>query len=309
MPEVMIAAERLYCVRMSKLKRIVDAMGGVLTEGGRRALIRGPGHGPADRSVSLLETEDGRVLIHCFSPRDDWRAVRAELADLGLIDDSEHEHSSTHEAVVRVAPEHANQDRSARVHRLWEEAVALIGTVGERYLRARTIEGELPGPSVLRFHPRMTSLEDRERRPALVAALVNHEGALEGIQVTLLSAHGATKAALATPRRTIGRLMGHYVRIDAPNHTLVVAEGLETALSARRALGAGAWAFLGAENLAQFEPPPVVDKLIIAADHDDAGLDAARRLKSRVEGAIACEIALPPADYPDWNDWARGTMS
>ena len=72
---------------MSRLKRIVDAMGGQILDGGRRALIRGPGHGATDRSVALLETEDGRVLIHCFSPRDDWRAVRDALADLGLLDE------------------------------------------------------------------------------------------------------------------------------------------------------------------------------------------------------------------------------
>lgn len=290
---------------MSKLKRIVDAIGGVLSEGGRRALIRGPGHGPADRSVSLLETEDGRVLIHCFSPRDDWRAVRAELADLGLLDESEHEHASASEPVLRLHPEQRDEDRRARVLRLWEEADAVAGTVGERYLRARAIEGELPGLDVLRFHPRMTSLDDRERRPALVAGLVNNDGVLEGVQVTLLTAHGAAKAALATPRRTIGKLMGHYVRIDAPGDVLIVAEGLETALSARRALGAGAWACLSAENLAQFEPPPVIDKLIIAADHDEAGLAAAARLKERAETSIACVIALPPDDHSDWNDWAR----
>lgn len=290
---------------MSKLKRIVDAMGGVLSEGGRRALIRGPGHGPADRSVSLLETEDGRVLIHCFSPRDDWRAVRAELADLGLLAESDYEHAAVSEPIVRVQVDQRDEDRRARVLRLWEEAVAAAGTVGERYLRARAIEGELPGADVLRFHPRMTSLEDRERRPALIAGLVNKDGVLEGIQVTLLTAHGAAKAALATPRRTIGKLMGHYVRIDAPGDVLIVAEGLETALSARRALGAGAWAFLSAENLAQFEPPLVIDKLVIAADHDEAGLAAAARLQARVETSIACEIALPPDGHPDWNDWAR----
>ncbi|GIK49876.1 MAG: hypothetical protein BroJett013_25730 [Alphaproteobacteria bacterium] len=290
---------------MSKLKRIVDTMGGVLLDGGRRALIRGPGHGPADRSVSLLEAEDGRVLIHCFSSRDDWRLVRAELADLGLLDESGDERIASAGPSVRLNADHSDEDRRARVLRLWDEARPLSGTVGERYLRARAIEGELPGPEVLRFHPHMTSLEDRERRPALVAALVNGEGALQGIQVTLLSPHGAAKAPLATPRRTIGRLMGHYVRIDAPSDTLVVAEGLETALSARRALGAGAWAFLSAENLARFEPPPVIDRLIIAADNDEAGLAAAARLKERVEPSIACEIALAPNDYPDWNDWAR----
>ncbi len=289
---------------MSKLKRIVDAMGGALLDGGRRALIRGPGHGPADRSVSLFETNDGRVLIHCFSPRDDWRAVRAELADLGLLD----EHGSdqhTGEAYVQVQSDPHDDDRQARVQRLWDEALPIAGTIGERYLRARAIEGELPQHDVLRFHPRMTSLEDRERRPALVTALVDRDSALQGIQVTLLSPHGAAKAALATPRRTIGRLMGNYVRIDAPTDTLIVAEGLETALSARRALGAGAWASLSAENLAQFVPPPVIDTLIIAADHDETGLAAAERLKARVGAAIACRIALAPDGLLDWNDWAR----
>ncbi len=293
---------------MSKLKRIADAMGGVILDGGRRALIRGPGHGPTDRSVSLMETEDGRVLIHCFSPRDDWRAVRAELAELGLIDEEETPSLSSSEPVIRLRSDRGEEERRARMLRLWSQSAPLAGTVGERYLRARAIEGELPGPDVLRFHPRMTSLEDRLRRPALVAALVDGQCALAGIQVTLLSPHGAAKAALATPRRTIGRLMGHYVRIDAPGETLIVAEGLETALSARRALGAGAWAFLSAENLAQFEPPPFIDKIIIAADHDEAGLAAADRLKQRVEASIACEIALPPKAYPDWNDWARAEM-
>ncbi|MBK8544999.1 MAG: toprim domain-containing protein [Caulobacteraceae bacterium] len=205
---------------------------------------------------------------------------------------------------MRVQVDQRDEDR-ARVLRLWEDSVAVAGTVGERYLRARAIEGELPGADVLRFHSRMTSFEDRERRPALVAGLVNNDGVLEGIQVTLLTAHGAAKAALATPRRTIGKLMGHYVRIDAPGDVRIVAEGLETALSARRALGAGAWAFLSAENLAQFEPPLVIDKLVIAADHDEAGLAAAARLQARVETSIACEIALPPDGHPDWNDWAR----
>ncbi|HEX8903104.1 DUF7146 domain-containing protein [Vitreimonas sp.] len=292
---------------MSRLKRIVDAMGGEITHGGRRARIRGPGHGPHDRSVSLLETEDGRVLIYCFSPRDDWRAVRDELANLGLLDEESAPHGDTADASVRVHDEPREEDRMARLTRLWQEAAPIAGTIAERYLRARAIEGELPGPDVLRFHARMTSLEDRERRPALVTALVDKAGALGGIQVTLLSAHGAAKAALATPRRTIGRLMGHYVRIDAPSDILVVAEGLETALSARRALGAGAWALLSAENLAQFDPPRVIDKLIIAADQDEAGLAAAERLRTRAQRSIACEIALPPPGFADWNDWARAS--
>ncbi|HRE44133.1 MAG TPA: toprim domain-containing protein [Terricaulis sp.] len=288
---------------MSQLKRIVDALGGVLLDGGRRALVRGPGHGPADRSVSLLETEDGRILIHCFSPRDDWRAVREEWAQLGLLDEDEARSPTNSAPSVRLTP--ARSDRSARMRRLWNESQPIAGTIAERYLRTRAIDGELPGPDVLRFHPHMTSLEDRARRPALVAGLVDQDARLQAIQVTLLTTHGAAKAKLETPRRTIGPLMGAYVRIDAPSDTLLVAEGLETALSARRALGAGAWALLSAENLAQFSPPPVIDRLIIAADNDEAGLGAAARLRTRIETFLACELALPPSGHLDWNDWAR----
>lgn len=290
---------------MSRLKRIVDALGGVLLDGGRRALVRGPGHGPADRSVSLLQTEDGRILIYCFSPRDDWRAVRAEWAELGLLDEGAIASPSESEPGVRLTPARNDANRRARMRRLWDESQPVAGTVAERYLRTRAIDGELPGPDVLRFHPQMTSLEDRARRPALVAGLVDQDARLQAIQVTLLTTHGAAKAKLATPRRTIGPSMGAYVRIDAPSHTLVVAEGLETALSARRALGAGAWALLSAENLAQFSPPPVIDRLVVAADNDEAGLAAAARLRARVKTFLICEIALPPNGHLDWNDWAQ----
>mgnify|MGYP003462602089 CR=1 FL=1 len=49
--------------------------------------------------------------------------------------------------------------------------------------------------------------------------------------------------------------------------------------------------------------------IIVAGRRDDeAGLAVADRLKQRVEASIACEIALPPKAYPDWNDWARAEM-
>jgi hypothetical protein len=42
---------------MSRLERIVAACGGILLDGGARALIPGPNHSHKDRSVSLAETE------------------------------------------------------------------------------------------------------------------------------------------------------------------------------------------------------------------------------------------------------------
>jgi hypothetical protein len=292
---------------MSRLERIVAAFGGVLHDNGRRALIAGPGHSDKDRSVSLLETEDGRVLIHCFSPRDDWRAIRDALAARGLLAprDDEGQARRLDRPAERVIVQPESEDRLARARRWWSEGSPIAGTIGERYLRGRAIGGRLPTSDVLRFHPRMTSLDDKVRRPALLAAIVDTGGKLQGVQATLLAAPDAAKAAVPTPRRVIGRLHGGTVRLAAHEGALIVAEGMETALSASQELSLPAWAALSAGNLAHFDPPRDVTRLVIAADNDPAGAAAAAALSSRFAGEIEIETAPPPPPFNDWNDWAR----
>jgi len=288
---------------MSRLKAIVDARGGLLLDGGRRALIRGPGHGPGDRSVSLVETEDGRILIHCFSPRDDWRAVRDDLIAAGLLNGARNGDAPSTPLRRPAIIQPQKEDKTKRARRIWSESCSIEGTPAERYLRARAIPRVLPG--ALRFHPAMTSLEDRERRPALVGAITDEAGVIAGVHVTLLSIHGAAKANVATPRRVIGAMMGAAVRLDDPDDTLIVAEGIETALSAQAALQGPTWALMSAVNLARFDLPASLSKLVIAADNDEAGLEAAHTLRARVRDDIVCEIALPPEGLNDWNDWLR----
>jgi hypothetical protein len=184
---------------MSQLERIVRACGGELYAGGRRALIPGPGHLRQDRSVSLYETDDGRELVHCFSPRDDWRTVSAWLQTRGL------KPSPANSAPPIPAPrtDHTGLER-ARV--LWDEARPIEGTFAARYLVGRAIPRTSCASVALRFHPGVTSLDDQRRRPALVAAIADAAGALQGVQVTLLSPTGAGKAAVSTPRRVIGAM-------------------------------------------------------------------------------------------------------
>ncbi|NDC59494.1 MAG: toprim domain-containing protein [Alphaproteobacteria bacterium] len=278
---------------MSQLERIVRACGGELYAGGRRALIPGPGHSRQDRSVSLYETDDGRVLVHCFSPRDDWRTVAAWLQAYGL------KPTPAHSAPPISAPrtDHAGLER-ARV--LWDEARPIKGTFAERYLVGRAIPRTACASAALRFHPTVTSLDDQRRRPALVAAITDAAGALQGVQVTLLSPTGAGKAAVATPRRVIGAMRGGAVQLMPAEPDLVIAEGVETALSAAAIFGIPAWAALSASNLAEFTPSPVVKRLIIAADHDGPGLDAAEKLAARLAHHLDVSIR-PPDTFNDWN--------
>lgn len=292
---------------MTRLERIVAALGGTLIDNGRRALIPGPGHTAADRSVSLTLTEDSRVIVHCFSPRDDWRAVRDFLRARGLLGDGD---AKTYEPTPRETPiavQPRTEDRVARARTIWSEGVALAGTVAERYLRLRHITRPLDSHA-LRFHPRATSLDDRRRRPALLAALTDANGEVQGVQITLLSQYGAGKATVPTPRRVVGKLVGGAVRLDPAGDTLAIAEGVETAFSASEAFGHPAWAALTAWNLAHFNPPEGVERLIIAADNGAAGIAAAAALKRTVvekKPEATISISSPPYPFGDWNDWVR----
>lgn len=291
---------------MSRLERIVAACGGILLDGGTRALIPGPNHSHKDRSVSLRLTEEGRILIHCFSLKDDWRDVRRALADRGLLDDEPRaDDASMRRAPSRIVAQPVDEERVARAGRLWAESTPLKHSVAEAYLRRRAVPAGLWKSTALRFHPRMTSLDDRARRPTLVAAIRDTQGALQGVQVTLLSAHGTAKAALATPRRVIGKLMGGTVRLADAQDELAVGEGVETMLTASDVFGVPAWAALSADNLGRLILPHSLRRLIIAADNDEAGMRAARSLRARMASSARVEIEPAPAGFNDWNDWAR----
>ena len=288
----------------STLRAIVRLFGGTLLENGHSALIPGRGHSKADRSVSLRQLPDGRILIHCFSPKDDWRAVQAMLGA-----------SSVMIGAPGANSPHPNEPRTSedrrirRMRKIWMQAVPLQGTRAEIYLRVRGILTST-WPSALRFHPEATSLDDKRKRPALIAAITNNHDDLQGVQITLLTPCGRDKAAIETPRRVIGKLSGGAVRLcDGPAPgVLIAAEGVETALSASDALDATAWSALSAGNLSRFTPPDGVSRLIIAADRGAAGEAAAEVLMTRMANQrLRTEIAFAPDEYPDWNDWARRT--
>lgn len=293
--------------RSADLKNIVHTFGGLLLDNGRGALIPGPGHSRRDRSVSLRQLPDGRILIHCFSPKDDWRDVRDMLRGRDFARDASRDLASNPSS--HAVP--SFNEKIARARALWNEAVPIEGTLAATYLHARRIE-LAAWPASLRFLPSASSIDDRRRRPALIAAIMDPRDALQGVHINLLSPCGTRKADVATPRRTIGRLMGGAVRLHddgLPSSTLLVAEGIETALSAAIALDLSAWAALTAGNLARFNPPPGTRRLIVAADRGAAGEAAGDTLARRmVQIALPTEIALAPDGCSDWNDWTRRSL-
>ena len=196
-------------------------------------------------------------------------------------------------------------DSAAAARRLWRACRPLDATLAEAYLRARGLTRcRFPA---LRFHPALAYRDAAgwHRFPALVAAVTRPDGALEGVQRTWLDPVRPAKAPVAQPRKALGRVHGHAVRLGAPGGpgaTLLVGEGLETVLSLLAAVPAlPAAAALSAGSLAAFVPPPGVARLLIAADRDAAGRRAAAGLEARVLAQGLAAVVLTPA-HGDFND-------
>jgi hypothetical protein len=284
------------------LASIVRALGGELYAGGRRASVPGPGHSPADRSVSLLLDGD-RVVVHAFAG-EDWREVLDDLRGRGLVDRDGRLIGSP--AAGASPHELAATERQARARALWEAAVPVGGTLSERHCRRRCVRRELGGQ--LRHHPAVPSAVYRDegfRRPALLAAIRDSGGSLCGVEVTYL-APNAERARLRIPRKTIGTApAGSAVRLDPPARRLLVAEGVFSALSAAERFGLPAWALLSTRNLRSWAPPAGVEAVVIAADRGGDGARSAGRLAGRLAAlAVTAEIRWPPAPHGDWNEAA-----
>lgn len=194
--------------------------------------------------------------------------------------------------------------------RLFAASVPVPGTLAETYLRAR---GLTRGAAIgaLRFHPKCWHRgEDRTRslpRPALIAAVTDGAGALQGVQRTWLAPDGQGKADVDPQRRAMGHLLGNAVRLVASDEILCVGEGIETMLSLHEvAPGLPVWAALSAGHLGAVQLPEGLQRLYIAIDRDPAGRRAAEKLTARAQELGISTRVLEP-QLGDFNDDLRAT--
>ncbi|APG49274.1 DUF7146 domain-containing protein [Phaeobacter porticola] len=194
--------------------------------------------------------------------------------------------------------------------RLFAASVPVAGTLADTYLRARglTQGGTM---SALRFHPKCWHRDEGQTRsiprPALIAAVTDGAGALQGVHRTWLALDGQGKADVETQRRAMGHLLGNAVRLTPHEDILVVGEGIETMLSlSEAASGLPVWAALSSGHLGAVQLPEGLQRLYIAIDRDPAGQRAAERLIARAtEVGIGCHVLEP--QLGDFNDDLRAT--
>jgi putative DNA primase/helicase len=144
-----------------------------------------------------------------------------------------------------------------------------------------------------------------ERRPQMISLVEHVERGPVGVSRTFLAIDGSQKATLDPVRLFRGPVGGGAVRLAPAADTVVVAEGLETALAVMAATALPAWAALSAGGIEALVLPPIVRQVIIAADHDRNGRGerAARIAADRwLAEARLVRIAMSPEVETDFND-------
>jgi putative DNA primase/helicase len=160
-------------------------------------------------------------------------------------------------------------------------------------------------PSALRTGIiRYYSDDASSRFPAMLAMVTAPGGKPTTIHRTYLSTDGR-KAPVDKPKKLYSSPgKGSAIRLATPARVLGIAEGIETAISASILFKVPVWAVLCASGIEKFEPPDVVEHLIIFADNDvnHVSQTAAYALASRLSGRIGVDVHIPKKPGTDWND-------
>ncbi|WP_111559713.1 DUF7146 domain-containing protein [Paracoccus sediminilitoris] len=268
---------------------------------GRYGMTCCPAHGDRRPSLTLADGTDGRLLLHCKTGCG-FEDVLKSLRDRGLLNGHpRHQPPDVMGLALREAQDRADAERAERkALATWREALPISGTIVETYLRGRGITCALP--DTLRFHPECWHPTAR-RFPAMVALI---EGLPRtAIHRTYLRPDGSGKADAEPTKAMQGAASGGAVRVAEAVGPLVVAEGIETALSLSCGLlrtPATIWSALSAPGIAALRLPDRPHYLTIASDGDPAGMAAGHKLAERAD-ALGWSVSLLPAPQGrDWND-------
>jgi hypothetical protein len=198
--------------------------------------------------------------------------------------------------------------RIGRALAIWTEATPVMqGIIAKKYLSARgcDLTPDIVAADALRFHPLCPF--GAERVPAMVALMRNViTGKPQGIHRTALKDDGLGKREMPVgvqPKSMLGPAKWAAVMLQSALPRLGIAEGIETALSAQKLFNMPVWAVMSAGGMATFPVIKGLSQLIIFADHDKPGLDAAfvcanRHARQRVD----VQVRYPSTANTDWND-------
>lgn len=254
----------------------------------------------------------GQVFTWSGVDRD--RLTRAERADMAR--------QVAHAVAEREAAQRRQwQANAGRLAELWGQSVPVAAGDPVGLYLAHRLRGALPTvPDCLRLHPALPYWLDGAVAgtwPAMVARLTALDGRLVALHRTWLTPEGRKAPAPGPVKkltRTAGPLGGACIRLSWPTSggAAGIAEGIETALAAHCASGVPTVAAYSAGALAAWQWPQGLRRLVVFADADPAGAEAAEKLRQRGRASgLSVEVLTPATPGADWCDvWAdRGAVS
>ena len=201
----------------------------------------------------------------------------------------------------------AQVSNSKYYKKIWQESHCAENSLVTEYFKSRCIAGAIP--PTIRYHHKLYHKPTGFHFPAMVAAVtVWPHIEVSAIHRTYLKPDGTGKANVAPNKMMLGSVKSGAVRLSNPSSKLILTEGIETALSVAMSTGLPTWATLSTSGMLNVEVPPleITQKIIIAADNDNAGIGAANKLADRLLSAgYGVQIAMPPEGM-DFNDLLQG---
>ncbi len=282
-------------------------VGNITGEPGRSLYVRldEGGHGKAGNWVDAATGEHGDLLdlIRCNMGYSTLGEAMIEARRYLRFPQS-----STSQGYRPCGGKSDNRAKLRFAKRLFAASMPLPGSLAGRYLQSRSITRIQHLPSV-RYHPRCPYRASRADRkttgshyPAIICSVTDKHGTISGIHRTWLKACGTGKADVAAPRKSLGLVSGHGIRIGQCQGVLAIGEGLETMLSLREAMPSmPVVAATSASHLAALLFPPGLQRLYVAREHDNAGDAAWARLCARPDAETIELVPLEPM-RKDLND-------
>jgi putative DNA primase/helicase len=280
---------------------IAEALSGRKAGSGWTA--RCPAHEDRTPSLSIRDSDDGKVLVCCHAGCDQERVIAA-LRARNLWTGFRLKSRRATGPIVKRPSEDNDVRRSKDALAIWQSAMRAHGTVVETYLLSRGLY-LAPSPA-LRFHVRLKH-PSGGTWPAMVAMVARgSDSAPLAIHRTFLARDGSSKAPVDPQKMMLGPCRGGAVHLADPSALLMVGEGIETCLAAMQATGKPTWAAFSTSGLRSLDLPKDVCDVIVVADGDDAGEAAAQDCAWRWkrEGRRV-RIARPPHGL-DFNDMLMG---
>ncbi|MGM4892068.1 DUF7146 domain-containing protein [Tardiphaga sp. 839_C3_N1_4] len=265
-----------------------------LRRSGRRYVGTCPACGYSDSFVVCDGADQPLVFCHACQDTD---AVLGAIHRRGIW---RHGAGTNQSSLVQTQPLELSR-AGIRARELWIQAAAAKGSLVDIYLRSRGIVTTIP--PTLRFLSLARHSPSNQSLPAMIAAVtVWPERRPCAVHRTFLAADGKGKAAIDTPRMTLGTCRRGAVRLAEANDQLMVGEGIETCMAAMQATGQPAWAALSTSGLRNLAIPEHVKEVVVLADGDLPGEEAAQYAARRwVREGRRVRIARAPKGQ-DFND-------